>query len=284
MSTFILKWNPAISSFKMDDCKRMCRDFPFGHLNWSVWDFENANQYDDFYMLRVGEGNVGIVMKGTFASRPYRGSDWSGKGRTTYYCDLNISFIVDSETQPIITPQQLETAIPDFDWRAGHSGVALSATQASILDALFDSYKKSNADIFDDLYSRSSLVVQESALKTIRGGGLWKEMFADFSSDELFTDIVTQDCVNLSLSIDYEAHELQLEVLFQDQVLHITCRDLYEIKANLSANISLTDSFTLSRAFTDAYLLESNGVRIVCGDIEFDSITKFDEDSYPVTI
>lgn len=75
MNTFILKWNPVISSYGMD---RLNEDFYFGKkkiledenpwgFDWSVWNYEKAHEGDRFFMLKVGEGeNNGIVMSGIF--------------------------------------------------------------------------------------------------------------------------------------------------------------------------------------------------------------------------
>ena len=36
-------------------------------------------------MLKVGNGNTGIVMSGIIVSQPYKDEDWSGKGRDVRY-------------------------------------------------------------------------------------------------------------------------------------------------------------------------------------------------------
>jgi hypothetical protein len=159
MNTFILKWNPAISSVTMDAYKRLCRNYPFVDLNWSVWDYEHAKQDDRFYLLRVGDGITGIVMNGHFSSQPQLGEDWSGKGRATYYCDLEIDYAINPETTPILTTKQLEQAIPDFDWRGGHSGLMLTEEQASKLHTLFAEYLKTIPEIVQDFDVRRTLIV-----------------------------------------------------------------------------------------------------------------------------
>ena len=59
------------------------------YYNWSVWEYEKAKCGDRFYMVRVGEGNTGVVMSGVFDSHPYEAADWSGKGRRTFYMDMD---------------------------------------------------------------------------------------------------------------------------------------------------------------------------------------------------
>lgn len=69
MRTYILMWNPAISSVKMDEFENYIID-PTQELNWSVWDYEDLDFEGRFFLVRVGEGNTGIVMSGTFVSLP----------------------------------------------------------------------------------------------------------------------------------------------------------------------------------------------------------------------
>lgn len=75
MNTFLLLWNPAISSYTIDHCDEEFdfKEAPLGDfiddeqyfswdLNWSVREWEKARKGDRFFMLRVGEGQPnGIV-------------------------------------------------------------------------------------------------------------------------------------------------------------------------------------------------------------------------------
>jgi len=56
--TFILKWNPEISSVKLADWEYWIQHFPFIHPNWSVYDYENYDEWDTFYMVKVGSGRI----------------------------------------------------------------------------------------------------------------------------------------------------------------------------------------------------------------------------------
>ena len=91
-NTVILMWNPSISSYTMDRFESDLLDMSDGwapdDFNWSVWDYENARDDDRFFMVKVGPGTNRIVMSGTFSSNPYKGEDWSGKGREVYYMDM----------------------------------------------------------------------------------------------------------------------------------------------------------------------------------------------------
>ena len=106
---------------------------------------------DRFYMIRVGEGNTGVVMSGVFTSLPYVSKDWNPNrnSRRIYYMDMKPNFIVNPEVQDIITTEQLQDAIPDFEWRKGHSGQLLNPNQARKLEALFDDYIQKMLDVDD---------------------------------------------------------------------------------------------------------------------------------------
>lgn len=166
MKTFILKWNPAISSFKLEEFRRcipiMKNSLPGAgdswedgdecellDFNWSVWDWQNASPGDRFFMARVGEGKTGLVMAGTFSSPPYRDEDWSGKGRETHYVDLDVEAMADTEQMPFVSTAELAAAVPGFDWTKGHSGEVLGREQAEALEALWTEYVWRNWDEFD---------------------------------------------------------------------------------------------------------------------------------------
>ena len=114
MKTYILKWNPDISSVTMERYENELIDKEWPEYNWSFWDYKDAQAGDKFYMLRVGEGNTGVVMSGTLISEAYQSEDWSGKGRTVFYCDIAPDFILHPDKCPIITTEQLQQAMPDF--------------------------------------------------------------------------------------------------------------------------------------------------------------------------
>ena len=81
MRTYILFWNPEISSFKLDDFQEKLGMIEYLDLNWSVWEHDKATYGDRFFLVRCGEGNTGICMSGRFSSYPFKAEDWSGRGR-----------------------------------------------------------------------------------------------------------------------------------------------------------------------------------------------------------
>lgn len=149
MATYILFWNPEISSYTME---RFQNDFKFGYCvgNWSITEHEKVKTGDRFYMIRCGNGKTGIVMHGIIVSKCYKSSDWSPKRRKNiYYADIDHWVMINPETaSKMLTPDLLTELIPDFNWHGGHSGRLLSKEYARKLDEVWAEYLNSNPQMF----------------------------------------------------------------------------------------------------------------------------------------
>ena len=150
MRIVILMWNPEISSFKIENFMEGMHNFDSFGLNWSVWDHEDIHEFDEFFMVRVGCGKTGIVMKGTVLSDPYISKDWSGRGRKVYYVDLNVTVMLNPELATLLTTDELAKQIPDFDWTGGHSGRVLTEDQSLKLINLWDTHQDTLIDEFNN--------------------------------------------------------------------------------------------------------------------------------------
>ena len=148
--TFILEWRPAISSYKMEDFTDELEHFESAWFNWSIWDWKNARPGDEFFMVKCDEAPTGIVMHGTFASEPYQGEDWSGKGREVYYADLEPDTMIHPERCRLLTTDALEAAMPGFQWNGGFSGRVLPTEYGGRLGAMWGEYLAMNDDFFDE--------------------------------------------------------------------------------------------------------------------------------------
>lgn len=148
--TFILEWNPAISSYTWErfEADLAEEELPW-EFNWSIWDHEQVRYGDRFYLIKCGEGKTGIVMSGTFCGEAYEAEDWSGHGRQTFYANMNLDTMINSEKCPILTTEELEAAVPDFQWKGGHSGRVLPENYAKTLDEMWKSWLKTHRDVFD---------------------------------------------------------------------------------------------------------------------------------------
>ena len=137
--TYLLRWNPAISSYTLDAYREQLKrgDSFFG--NWSVWDYVDLHKGDQFFMLREGDGeNPGIIFRGVFTSEPYEGEDWAGTGRKRFYADFECWGCADPDGIPCISLEQLQEELPDLNWTKGHSGELLTPAAAEMLAAAWE--------------------------------------------------------------------------------------------------------------------------------------------------
>jgi len=146
-NTVILKWNPAVSSYNMirflDDIAQEEYE-----SDWSIWDNERVRTGDTFYMLKVGWGQNGIVMRGKITSDPVADEDWSGRGRLTFYCDYDAEIMIAPDAFRLLDSETLRAGIPDFDWTGGHAGVVLPAPAAKTLETMWEAYLRENMPEF----------------------------------------------------------------------------------------------------------------------------------------
>lgn len=141
--TFILRWNTDISNHKIADFEDGMAHFHDDeyYYNWSMWDYRHAHVGDKFYLIRTGDGRHGVVMSGVLTSNPYVADDWSKRSRKVYYVDMNMDFMIHPEKAPILlTTEELEKAIPDFNWEEGHSGEMLNDEQSEKMESVWQEY------------------------------------------------------------------------------------------------------------------------------------------------
>lgn len=133
--TFLMRWNPSISSFKEEDYSRLYEESESGifRINWSIFDWEVADKGDYFYMMRVGDNKAGIVFAGQISSDPYTGKDWAGSDRKRCYVDLTCFQTVHPDDVPLVSLDELNDLMPQIDWANGHSGVLLPEEEAETL-------------------------------------------------------------------------------------------------------------------------------------------------------
>ena len=151
-NTFILKWNPAISSYTMERLDNDMAEWAEGYwsddFDWSVYEWQKARKGDRFFMVRVGEGNTGLFAAGRFTSDPFKDEDWSGNGREVYYMQMEFETVFHPERAEIITTEELERELPHLDWRKGHSGQMLDAESAERLELMWRDYVGRNKSLY----------------------------------------------------------------------------------------------------------------------------------------
>ena len=140
--TFVMRWNPEISSHKVADFEHAMEDFYDDdfYYDWSIFDYKKVHVGDRFFMLKVGNGNTGIVMSGIIVSLPYKDEDWSGKGRDVRYVRMIPDCMIHPDKSKMVTIQMLDETLPGVNWNEGHSGVLLDDNQAGKFDELWQKF------------------------------------------------------------------------------------------------------------------------------------------------
>lgn len=151
-NTFILKWNPAISTYTMEqldgDMEEWADGFWSEDFDWSVCEWQKARKGDRFFMVRVGEGNTGLFAAGRFISEPYKAEDWADRGREVYYMQMEFEAVFHPERAEIISTEELECELPHLNWRGGDSGQLLNSEDAVRLELLWRDYVGRNKVLY----------------------------------------------------------------------------------------------------------------------------------------
>lgn len=141
--TYLMRWNPSISSFTEEDYREATTQCPDGFgFNWSIYEWQEAKVGDIYYMMRVGDDKAGIFFRGVFHSAPYSGDDWAGKGRPRKYVDITCECCAPPDAGPWFTAEELSAAIPKITWGRGHSGELLPPDVADRLEKLWNKRMK----------------------------------------------------------------------------------------------------------------------------------------------
>lgn len=281
IKTFILKWNPEISSVNLEDWDFCVRKQDFLTPNWSVHEHEKVNVGDEWYMLRVGDGVTGIVGHGLFCSNPQKGDDWSEQGKVRYYAELYLRKLM-PHSEPMITTKELEKCIPNVDWRGGHSGILLSNTDAEKLDNLRSKYYEDHPC---DLRSWEASI-EKGIEKDIQGWENLTKLFDDMEleDDYIYSDNVFHDMVTLKTEHIYDDSVFTFTILIHDNdILPVICRKLQRIKTEIHGG-ECYESY--ARIWHDGYYfhVNINEVEVICEELEFGETCKYEKDFIAVTI
>lgn len=130
MKGYILRWNPAISSWKTayhQNCMAMLSGGSGACFDWSIFDYHDLKDGDFFILQQVGTEYDGIAAVGTFTSDPYTDKSWKKKdGSLLHYADVTCSFMINRDRPDLIlSARELEKQFPEIDWHKGHSGVLI---------------------------------------------------------------------------------------------------------------------------------------------------------------
>lgn len=235
-------------------------------------------------MMRVDKKHPGIVMKGYFDSQPYVGEDWAGSSHPRHYCDIGIQMIMNADNDPYITLEELQRAIPEYDWQHGHSGVMLPESVTKKLDTLFYQWRADNQEFCDALYAREENVIDPRAVSRITNFDLFKT-YCDEIEHEITDDNVTHDCANIYCNIDYMEGSVKLGIYLRGgDYLQVVCHNPHSIKCNLNDREIYWSDFRVHLHPADMLHIHANGIDILCDTLEIASLTPYPYSSLPCSI
>ncbi len=228
MSLYILRWNPNISSYKIEyhldvvehiKNKKMPSDF-----NWSIREPESLKKNDVFILQQVGTDNDGIAMIGKFKDKCYEGDNWRQDGSKLYYADMWIMEAFDCNTENPLPAKRYEKLFPEIKWHGGHSGVLVQDDELS--DKLLESiqkdmikagrwHKDSLCNFIDcDFYQEAPyLDNKRPSAEELADGKILislKEKFLEKNSEQNFTQLVCclhDSVVRVPVTVDFSAEE-----------------------------------------------------------------------------
>ena len=137
MNTYILRWNPAHSSYKIDRHLEIISHIDRGEypsfFNWSIFEWEKLKAGDIFILLQVGTDCDGIAMVGKFSSPPYEAESWRNNGEKIHYADMSILDAFNLMDEIGLLALNFEEEFPEIDWHSGHSGTLVPKNVAKKL-------------------------------------------------------------------------------------------------------------------------------------------------------
>ena len=136
MKTFIIEWNPQESSFGLEDFSHAISSMEFGDLPWMFRRRCGIRSGDNFYLVKVGDGLEGIVMKGFFRTQPEAYSGDADGGFRTF---LRPTFMIDvRRNENIIRKEMLSASLPALPW--GDGVFLMNSHECDVLSGMWEEY------------------------------------------------------------------------------------------------------------------------------------------------
>ena len=139
-NTIVFFWDPEKRKMTEEEYIDSLKNFYTEPFHQQVHEWQKVRMDDRFYLVKVGGKSKGLVMAGIVGSQPFLSSNDSGKGRRQHFVELKPTMMLNPQTLPMMTIEELEDAVPGFMWRGGHSGRMLTPEQAASLETAYANY------------------------------------------------------------------------------------------------------------------------------------------------
>ena len=133
VSTYILRWNSVLSQFFTMSSFELCMkrfDYNLNILSTRIRNWQSIKTGDIVYMVREGDSNTGIVMRGIIN------------------IDIRVTQIMHPEKSVLPDTRQLEELWNNGEWEGFKQLVLLERRTAENLDNIFKDYLKNNKEQF----------------------------------------------------------------------------------------------------------------------------------------
>ena len=151
VSTYILRWNSVLSQLFTMSSFELCMkrfDYNLNILSTRIRNWQSIKTGDIVYMVREGESNTGIVMRGIIIDTPHTYDDWCTEENTDRIIDIRVTQIMHPEKSVLPDTRQLEELWNHGEWEGFKQLVLLERRTAENLDNIFKEYLKNNKEQF----------------------------------------------------------------------------------------------------------------------------------------
>lgn len=242
MNTYILRWNPAISSYKKKAHLNLISHLKKGQLpaqfDWSVREWENLKKDDFFILQQVGTESDGIAMIGKFAGQCEEGNSWRRDGTKVHYALMWIMNAFDCDKKNVLPGSRYEKLFPEIKWHGGSSGILV---EEKIAEKLVEQIK---ADLINQK------IWKEDSLQKF----LNYDFEADFATkdksllelkNQFFATKEEDDLVNLVLALKNATVFVPVNVKMSDEDEKRIQQSLEHDKIKIGNQILLKNDFQL---------------------------------------
>lgn len=101
VSTYILRWNSVLSQLFTMSSFELCMkrfDYNLNILSTRIRNWQSIKTGDIVYMVREGDSNTGIVMRGIINDTPHTYDDWCTQENTDRIIDIRVTQIMHPES------------------------------------------------------------------------------------------------------------------------------------------------------------------------------------------
>ena len=155
--TLLLFWDPLSPHYSMsdfeDDLKEISFTYDMDPLLWGINNPKDIEQGIEFLIVKIGEGNCGIVMSGLVLSDSHYDEHNKRYCRRNYKTDCDVALSISEMYHPdrseIITLEQLQVALPDVPLDGSCNEFILDEGQSRLLSELKARFISDHPDIFE---------------------------------------------------------------------------------------------------------------------------------------